>query len=138
MGEQAAWHGEGVALFGVETGFPGGHDPGMHLARLFGMIHERESLDRTIRKSFIISLGLRVQMIFEYPLFVGRNTEELLRVVKALRLRAETGAATLADWCGGDIAIIADDRPEGQSSRPAATPAPRARARAGAPGGPPA
>jgi peroxiredoxin (alkyl hydroperoxide reductase subunit C) len=51
-------------------------------------------------------------MIFEYPVFVGRNTDEVLRVAKALQLRDRTGAATPADWYDGDIAIISDNRPE--------------------------
>nr|WP_245962792.1 hypothetical protein [Roseovarius halotolerans] len=51
-------------------------------------------------------------MISEYPLFVGRNIDELLRVIRALQLRAETGAATPADWHWGDVAIIADNRTE--------------------------
>ncbi|WP_297774641.1 hypothetical protein [uncultured Roseovarius sp.] len=51
-------------------------------------------------------------MIFEYPVFVGRNTEEVLRVAKAPQLRDGTGAATPADWEEGDMAIIPDDHPE--------------------------
>jgi len=112
VADQIAWHEEIEALFDTEIDFPGAHDPGLQLARLFGMMHEKESSDWTIRKSFLIDPALRLQMIFEYPVYIGRNTEEILRVVKALQLRAETGAATPADWYGGDIAIVADDRCE--------------------------
>jgi peroxiredoxin (alkyl hydroperoxide reductase subunit C) len=60
---------------------------------------------------------MRVSMLFEYPIFVGRSIEEMLRVVKALQLHAETRAATPADWQGGDMAIIPDNRPEAEVIR---------------------
>ena len=105
---QRRWHQEIEALFDITIDFPNGHDKGMHLARLFGMIHEHESLEWPIRKSFLLDPLMRVQMIFEYPIYIGRNCEEILRVAKALQLRAETGAATPADWVQGDVAIVPD------------------------------
>lgn len=111
---QQAWHAEIERIFGTAICFPGAHDPGLQTARQFGMVHEKESRGWPIRKSFIIDPALRVQMIFEYPVYVGRCTEEILRVIKALQLRADTGAATPADWYGGDVAIIPDDRPEAE------------------------
>lgn len=104
--EQIVWHKEIEALFNLTIAFPNAYDPDAKLARLFGMIHDHESQDWPIRKSFIIDPAMRVQMIFEYPTYVGRNTEEILRVIKALQLRAATGAATPADWQQGDMAII--------------------------------
>lgn len=41
----------------------------------------------------------------------------MLRVVKALQRRAETGAATPADWQGGDMVIIPDNRSEAEVIR---------------------
>ena len=106
IASQIGWHDEIEDLFGLPITFPNATDPGMELAHLFGMIHENESHDWPIRKSFILDPMMRIQMIFEYPLYVGRNTEEILRVTRALQLRAETGAATPADWQNGDMAII--------------------------------
>lgn len=112
---QIAWHDEIEALFNLTIAFPNAYDPDAKLAQLFGMIHNKDSHDEPqdwpIRKSFIIDPAMRVQMIFEYPMYVGRNTEEILRVIKALQLRAATGAATPADWQQGDMAII----PQGMS-----------------------
>jgi len=114
---QQRWHREIEALFGVSIDFPNGHDKGMNLARLFGMIHEHESLDWPIRKSFLLDPMMRVQMIFEYPIYIGRNSEEILRVAKALQLRAETGAATPADWDQGDMAIVPDTMSTSEARR---------------------
>ena len=111
---QRAWHDDIARLFGLEIDFPCAHDPRLDLSRLFGMMHEKESRDWPVRKSFVIDPGLRLRMIFEYPIYVGRNTEEILRVIQALQLRAATGAATPSDWYNGDVAIIPDGMAEAE------------------------
>ena len=102
----------GGSIFGMEIDFPGAHDPGLQLTRLFGMLHEKRSRDCGIRKSFVIDPAHQIRMIFEYPLGVGRNSEELLRVIRALQMRAGSGVATPADWYYGDLVIISDGRSE--------------------------
>ena len=92
--EQRTWHDEIEEFFDVSVEYPGGYDPDLRLSRNFGMLHDKESSACVIRKSFILDPAMRVHMISEYPLFVGRNIDELLRVIRALQLRAETGAAT--------------------------------------------
>jgi peroxiredoxin (alkyl hydroperoxide reductase subunit C) len=81
------------------------------------MMHDKESTAWPIRKSFLIDPALRVRLIFEYPFFVGRNIEEVLRTTRALQLHDETGAATPADWDQGDLVIIPDKRPEAEVLR---------------------
>lgn len=110
--DQRAWHEDIARLFGLEVEFPCAHDPDLKLTRLFGMLHENECSVGPIRKSFLVDPGMRIRMIFEYPVFVGRNIEEMLRVIKALQLHIETGAATPADWQSGDMVIIPDNRSE--------------------------
>ena len=117
LANQHAWHDDIARLFGLEIDFPCAHDPGLKLSRLFGMMHEKSDPARPIRKSFLIDPGMRVAMLFECPTFLGRNFEEVLRVTRALQLRAETGAATPADWQGGDMVIIPDNRSEAEVIR---------------------
>lgn len=117
LDEQRAWHDDIARLFGLEIDFPCAHDAGLHLSRLFGMMHEKESATWPIRKSFLIDPAMHVAMIFEYPVFIGRNIEELLRVARALQLRAQTGAATPADWDEGELVIIPDARSESEVRR---------------------
>lgn len=112
LDEQRAWHDDIARLFGLEIGFPCAYDPGLQLSRLFGMMHDKSDAARPIRKSFLIDPAMRVAMLFEYPTFIGRNIEEVLRVVGALQMRTRTGAATPADWQGGDMVIIPDNRTE--------------------------
>lgn len=115
--EQREWHADIEDLFDLPIDFPGAYDPGLRLSALFGMIHEKESSTWPIRKSFLIDPAQRVRMIFEYPVFVGRNTDEVLRVARALQLHDRTGAATPADWYDGDMAIIPDQRTEASVQR---------------------
>lgn len=106
------WHADIEDFFDVTVSFPSAHDPGLQLSRLFGMVHEKEATDWPIRKSFIIDPGLHVQVVTEYPIYIGRNSEEILRATQALQLRARTGAGTPSDWYDGDVAIIPDHIPE--------------------------
>lgn len=112
LDEQTQWHADIARLFNVKVDFPCAHDPDLKLSRLFGMMHEKESEAWPIRKSFLIDPSQHLRMIFEYPIFIGRRTGEVLRVVHALQLRDRTGAATPSDWEDGDITIIPDDRSE--------------------------
>ncbi len=117
LDEQRSWHDDISGLFGLKIGFPCAHDPGLQLSRLFGMLHEKADANRPIRKSFLINPAMRVAILFEYPNFIGRNFEEVLRVIKALQLQSATGAATPADWQRGDMVIIPDGRPESEVVR---------------------
>jgi peroxiredoxin (alkyl hydroperoxide reductase subunit C) len=65
---------------------------------------------------------MKVRMVFEYPIFVGRSGEEILRTLQALQLRDKTGAATPADWLQGEMQIVPDDRPEPAVVRDFGTP----------------
>lgn len=110
--EQLVWHKEIKEIFGRKVNFPCAHDPEMQLSRLFGMMHAKESEAWPIRKSFLIDPSLHLRMIFEYPIYIGRRIDEVLRVVQALQLRDETGIATPSDWEEGDPVIVPDERTE--------------------------
>ena len=110
--DQIAWHADITALFGTQIDFPCAHDAGLRLSRLFGMAHEKDSDIWPIRKSFLIDPSQRLRMIFEYPIFIGRRSEAILRAVHAMQLRDATGMAPRRDPEQGDMAIIPDDRPE--------------------------
>jgi thioredoxin-dependent peroxiredoxin len=109
---QLVWHEDIARLFKSKVWFPTAADPDGRLSTLFGMQHKIEHDIWPIRKSFIIDPSLRIQLIFEYPLFVGRSVDETLRVIEALQLHSRTGFATPADWCGGDPVLVPEDVPE--------------------------
>lgn len=112
VSEQIAWHDEIEVIFRTSINFPGAYDHRAQLSRLLGMVHEKKSSEYGIHKSFIIDPAHRIGIIYEYPPLIGRNAEEILRVVKALQLGAASDVATPAGWYDGDLVLIPDDRPE--------------------------
>lgn len=109
---QVEWHKDVGTIFEAPVWFPTATDYDGDLAQLFGMRHEKEHKAWPIRKSFILDPHMRVRMVTEYPVFVGRSIEETLRVVEALQMVDRGGVATPADWYPSDPAIIVDQRTE--------------------------
>ncbi len=107
--KQAAWHADIEKKFGYHIGFPTIADENATLARAFGMIHEKESDAWPIRKSFILDPEMRIRLIFEYPIYVGRSTDEVLRSIDALQAVDRYGLAVPADWQPGEDLVYAEN-----------------------------
>jgi len=110
--DQQAWHADLQRLFGVGVDYPFVADTSNRMARNFGMIHDKQSSNWPIRKSFILDPEMRIRMIFEYPLLVARGTDEILRVIDALQIQDSTGLAVPADWVPGDDLLYPENREE--------------------------
>ncbi|MGE3620070.1 MAG: peroxiredoxin [Acidimicrobiia bacterium] len=61
----------------------------------------------TVRSVYVIGPDNKVKLSLTYPAAVGRNFDEILRVVDSLQLSAQHPVATPADWKQGDDVIIA-------------------------------
>jgi len=92
--------------FGVDIGFPIIADLDMKVARLYGMIHEASSETAAVRAVFFIDPKRRVRAMIYYPLNVGRNFDEILRVLDALQTGDEHAVACPADWRPGEMVIV--------------------------------
>ena len=90
----------------VEVKFPLIEDITMEVAKKYGMIQPGESNTKAVRAVFFIDPKGIIRTIIYYPLSLGRNFDELLRVVMALQTADEFGIATPADWRPGDDVII--------------------------------
>lgn len=86
--------------------FPIVADPEFKIARLFEMIHPGESETAAVRSVFIIDPDKKLRLSMTYPMRVGRNFDEILRVIDALQTGDAHGVALPADWRPGDRAII--------------------------------
>ncbi len=110
---QARWADEIARVFGTPITFPMISDTDGVIARICGMVHDKESTTLSMRKSLVIDPNLRLRMIMEYPMRVGRNTEEILRVFDALRISDELDVATPSDWYQGDPLLLShSEQPE--------------------------
>jgi thioredoxin-dependent peroxiredoxin len=86
--------------------FPIVADPDCTVARLYGMIHPHESETAAVRSVFIIDPDKKIRLTMTYPMNVGRNFEEILRVIDALQTADAKHIATPADWVPGGVVII--------------------------------
>lgn len=106
----------------IEVKFPLIEDITMEVAKKYGMIQPGESLTKAVRAVFFIDPKGIIRTIVYYPLNVGRNFDELYRVLVALQTSDKFGIATPADWRPGDDVIVppagscgvAKDRMEGK------------------------
>src|SRR5258708_5414549 len=81
---------------------------GMLPAAVSGDPTKRPAADnQTVRNVFIIGPDNKVKLILVYPMAVGRNFDEVLRVIASLQLGAKHKVATPVNWKQGDDVIIA-------------------------------
>lgn len=86
--------------------FPILADTDRKIANLYGMIHPGQSETAAIRSVFIIDPKKKVRLTMTYPMNVGRNFDEILRVIDALQTADKHGVATPADWQPGEKIIV--------------------------------
>ncbi|MBN2399604.1 MAG: peroxiredoxin [Candidatus Aminicenantes bacterium] len=90
----------------LEVKFPLIEDVSMEVAKLYGMLQPGESTTKAVRAVFVIDPKGIIRTIIYYPLSMGRNFDELLRVLQALKTADAFSVATPADWRPGDDVIV--------------------------------
>ena len=101
-----AWVRDIKKNFGVDIPFPIIADLDMKVAKAFNMIHEASADTAAVRAVFFIDPKRVLRAMIYYPLNVGRNFDEILRVVDALQTADKHGVACPANWRPGDKAIV--------------------------------
>jgi peroxiredoxin (alkyl hydroperoxide reductase subunit C) len=92
--------------FGVKIKFPVIADLDQKVARSFGMVHEAVSDTATVRALFFIDPKGTIRALLYYPLSLGRNIDEVLRVFDALQTAEANACATPANWRPGEPVIV--------------------------------
>ena len=93
-------------LKNTEITFPVIDDLGMRVSRQYGMIHPNASGSSAVRAVFIIDpIGI-IRAIIYYPAGVGRNFQEIKRLIIALQVNDEFGVSTPADWQPGEDILV--------------------------------
>jgi peroxiredoxin (alkyl hydroperoxide reductase subunit C) len=106
----------------VEVTFPLIDDISMKVANLYGMIQPGASSTAAVRAVFFIDPKGMIRTILYYPMALGRNFDEIKRILIGLQTADGFGVALPADWRPGDVVIvptaptmkIAADRMEGR------------------------
>jgi thioredoxin-dependent peroxiredoxin len=76
------------------------------VSHLYGMLHPNASETATVRSVFIIGPDKKIKLMLTYPMSVGRNFLEILRVIDSLQLSASLPVSTPANWKKGDEVIV--------------------------------
>jgi len=93
-------------LKGMEVKFPLVVDVTMDVAHLYGMIQPGESSTSAVRAVFFIDPQDKIRAIMYYPLSLGRNFDEIKRVLIGLQTVDNFGVALPADWRPGKEVIV--------------------------------
>ncbi len=91
---------------GTDLNFPIVADPDKTVAELYEMIHPGEGDTSTVRSVFIIDPANKLRLSLTYPKSVGRNFDEIVRVIDALQATDANPIATPADWRPGERVVV--------------------------------
>ncbi|RXJ49755.1 peroxiredoxin [Gelidibacter gilvus] len=91
---------------GVYFDFPIIADIDMKVAKLYGMLQPNESETAAVRAVFFIDPSKKIRLIMYYPLNIGRNMNEILRVLEAMQISDEHKVSMPLDWKKGDKVIV--------------------------------
>src|ERR1700742_1474479 len=101
------WAPDIAAFGGTALNFPIIADPDRKVSEAYDMIHPGEGDTSTVRSVFIIDPKDKVRLTLTYPKSVGRNFDEILRVIDALQVTDKNPVSTPVDWNPGDRVIVA-------------------------------
>ncbi len=86
--------------------FPIMEDLNATVSKQYGMLHTPVSTTRDIRGVFIIDSKNIIRSVNFYPMEVGRNIEEIKRIIHALKTTDEQQVLTPANWNPGDDMLV--------------------------------
>lgn len=111
--EHGRWIADINATQDTKVNFPIIADKDRRISMLFGMLDATNfghgpnlGATVTVRSVFIISPAKRVELVLTYPAYVGRNFDEILRVIDALQLSSKYNVATPANWQPGEDTVV--------------------------------
>jgi peroxiredoxin (alkyl hydroperoxide reductase subunit C) len=92
--------------FDVKIDFPVIADLDTKVAQKYGLIHPSASETATVRAVFVIDDKGIIRALIYYPMSLGRNIDEILRVIDGLQTADANACATPANWQPGDKVIV--------------------------------
>jgi len=92
--------------FNVSINFPLIEDPSMSIARAYGMIRSNATSSATVRGLFLIDPFGIIRSINFYPTSVGRNVEEIYRLLIAVQTTDEQHLLAPEGWQPGEELLM--------------------------------
>jgi len=87
---------------GVKIEFPIIADEMGEVGMTLGLIHPAKGTN-TVRAVFIVDPKGKIRAILYYPQELGRNMDEILRMIKGFQVADKNGVAIPADWPNNEI-----------------------------------
>jgi alkyl hydroperoxide reductase subunit AhpC len=101
------WTPDIADVTGSTVNFPIIADESHAVSELYDMLHPGEGDSSTVRSVFVIAPNNKVRLTLTYPKSVGRNFDEIVRVLDALQATDRDPISTPVDWKPGDRVIVA-------------------------------
>lgn len=101
-----AWIENLKANLGTRVTYPLVADSDRRVAQAYGMIHPGASETVTVRALFVIDPKRVVRAVIYYPLNIGRNVDEVVRILDAFQTAEANGVACPVNWKPGDKVIV--------------------------------
>ena len=101
-----AWVNNVKKNMGVLLDFPIIADIDMKVSKLYGMLQPGESETATVRAVYFIDPSGKIRLIMYYRLNVGRNMDEIIRVLDALQTSDANKCAMPLNWKPGEKVIV--------------------------------
>lgn len=86
----------------VKIPFPVIADQTGNVSKTLGMIHA-QSASETVRAVYIVDPNSTIRAILFYPLELGRNMDEILRMITAFQVGSKYKAAMPANWPNNEV-----------------------------------
>ncbi len=109
-----AWRENLNQILKVQIKYPMIADIDMNVARLYGMLHPGASATATVRAVFLIDPKGIVRALVYYPMNVGRNIDEIKRLLEALQTADANGCACPVNWKPGEKVIVPPPKSEAE------------------------
>jgi len=101
-----AWLENMKQKMGSTIPYPMVADIDMRVSRLYGMIHPGASTTATVRALFVIDPKRVIRALIYYPMNVGRNVDEVFRLVTALQTADQFSCAIPVNWKEGEKVVV--------------------------------
>lgn len=108
------WKADIASVGGAPANFPILDDTSLTVAKLYDMLPAEAYLpdgrtaadSATVRTVFVIDPKKKVRVMLTYPMTVGRNFDEILRILDAVQATDKNPIATPANWTPGQDVIV--------------------------------
>lgn len=101
-----AWVLDLERISGTKIEFPIIVDLDQKISAAYGLVHEAVSDTATVRSVFVIDPKGIIRALLYYPMQLGRNVDELIRIFEALQLVDANGVSCPANWKVGDAVVV--------------------------------